>query len=45
MIFRCDKPSLGTGYVDIDGEQRLALTDSYEDVGTAPVNENDTKTS
>ena len=34
---------LGTGYVDIDGEQRLALTDSYEDVGTAPVNENDTR--
>ena len=31
----------GTGYVEINGRQRLALTDDYGDVGTAPVDEGD----
>lgn len=34
---------LGTGYVEINGQQRLALTDNYTDVGVAPVDENDTR--
>ncbi len=32
---------LGNGYVEIDGEQRLALTKDYTKVGEAPVNTND----
>lgn len=32
---------LGTGYVEIDGKERLALTNDYSKVGTAPVDEND----
>ncbi len=34
-------PRTGTGYVEINGRQRLALTDDYGDVGTVPVNEGD----
>lgn len=33
----------GSGYVDIDGTKRLALTDNYSNVSTAPVDENDEK--
>ncbi len=36
-------PRLGTGYVTIDGEERLALTDDYANVGTKPEDENDTR--
>ncbi len=34
---------LGTGYVEIDGEKRLALTDNYNNIGTAPVDDNDVR--
>ncbi len=34
---------LGTGYVEINGEQRLALTDNYANVGVAPVDNDDTR--
>ena len=36
------QPGVGTGYITVDGQERLALTSDYSDVNTLPTDDNNT---